>query len=174
MFNLIQTTEMTWDQSLILQKLEPHISARRIRPSPHTCCVLWGQTCPVARRYSLISYLWVCLETYFPSAAVAGLCISCSTNPVAPTSRRGHRFVYERKLSVAKKKKKKKQEFLYKAATTGPHYICLAPTEGAFTSITDQFPLSRGVTTYFFWRAPHTYFSGEPPSSQADTLLLWM
>lgn len=52
-------------------------------------------------------------------------------------------------------------EFLYETIRTGVYYICLAPAEWALTSITDQFPLSREVTTYFLWRAPHTYFSCE-------------
>ncbi len=55
-------------------------------------------------------------------------------------------------------------EFLYKATRTGIYYICLAPTEWAFTSITDQFPLCLGVTTHFLWRAPHTYFNCELPT----------
>lgn len=59
-------------------------------------------------------------------------------------------------------------EFLYETTRTGVYYICLAPAEWALTSITDQFPLSREVTTYFLWRAPHTYFSCERPTELTE------
>lgn len=49
--------------------------------------------------------------------------------------------------------------------------------EWASTSTTDQFRLSRRVTTtYFLWRAPHTYFSCELAAELTgrDASLLWM
>lgn len=63
-------------------------------------------------------------------------------------------------------------EFLCKATRTGIYYICLAPTEWAFTSTTDQFLLSRGVTTYFLWSAAHTYFSCELPTKLTGTHII--